>query len=42
MRFHRDEYLDLMNYGPAHRPMFVELFGPLMRPAGEQWIHAVP
>ncbi len=30
MRFHREEYLDLMNYGAAHRPMFVELFGPLI------------
>ncbi len=30
MRFHRDEYLDLMTYAPAHRPMFVELFGPLI------------
>jgi len=30
MRFHRDAYLDLMTWAPAHRPMFVELFGPLI------------
>ena len=30
MRFHREQYLDLMTFGPAPRPMFVELFGPLI------------
>lgn len=30
MRFHRQQYLDLMTFGPVERPMFVELFGPLI------------
>lgn len=30
MRFHREQYLDLMTFGGAGRPMFVELFGPLI------------
>jgi len=30
MRFHREQYLDLMTFGPAPRPMFVELFGTLV------------
>jgi len=30
MRWSRQEYLDLMTFGPAPRPMFVELFGPLV------------
>ncbi len=30
MRFHRDAYLELMTYGKAPRPMFIELFGPLI------------
>ena len=27
MKFTREEYLDLMSFGHAGRPMFVELFG---------------
>jgi uroporphyrinogen-III decarboxylase len=30
MQFHRKQYLDLMTFGHAERPMFVELFGPLV------------
>jgi hypothetical protein len=30
MRFHRDDYLNLMTFADAPRPMFVELFGPLV------------
>lgn len=30
MRFHRQQYLDLMTSASAPRPMFVELFGPLI------------
>jgi hypothetical protein len=30
MRFHREDYLNLMTFGAAPRPMFVELFGPLI------------
>jgi len=30
MRFHRHQYLDLMTFGQAERPMFCELFGPLI------------
>lgn len=30
MRFHREQYLELMTFGAAPRPMFVELFGPLI------------
>jgi uroporphyrinogen-III decarboxylase len=30
MRFHREQYLDLMTFGHVERPMFVELFGPLI------------
>lgn len=30
MRFTREQYLDLMTFGEAERPMFVELFGPLI------------
>lgn len=30
MRWNRKEYLDLMTFGPAPRPMFTELFGPLV------------
>jgi len=30
MKWSREEYLDLMTFGPAARPMFVELFGPLV------------
>jgi hypothetical protein len=36
MRFHRDQYLELMTFGPAPRPMFVELFGPLIG-LEEEW-----
>lgn len=35
MRFHRDEYLELMTFGAAPRPMFTELFGPLVGLADE-------
>lgn len=30
MEFLRDEYLDLLTFAGAKRPMFVELFGPLI------------
>jgi uroporphyrinogen-III decarboxylase len=30
MRFHREQYLDLMTFGQAPRPMLTELFGPLV------------
>lgn len=30
MRWHRDQYLNLMTFGPCERPMFSELFGPLI------------
>lgn len=30
MQFHRQQYLDLMTFGAPPRPMFVELFGPLV------------
>lgn len=30
MQWRREEYLDLMTFGHAGRPMFVELFGPLV------------
>ena len=30
MRWNREQYLDLMTFGPAPRPMFTELFGPLV------------
>lgn len=36
MRWHRDDYLDLMTFGRAPRPMFVELFGPLIG-LDEEW-----
>lgn len=36
MRFHREEYLELMTFGVAPRPMFVELFGPLVG-LEEEW-----
>jgi uroporphyrinogen-III decarboxylase len=35
MRFHREQYLDLMTFGHAPRPMFTELFGPLVGLADE-------
>ncbi|MCC6416291.1 MAG: hypothetical protein IT582_10320 [Opitutaceae bacterium] len=36
MRFHREQYLDLMTFGAAPRPMFSELFGPLIG-LPEEW-----
>ncbi len=36
MRFHREDYLNLMTGGPAPRPMFAELFGPLVG-LPEEW-----
>jgi len=30
MKWHREKYLDLMTFGQVDRPMFVELFGPLL------------
>lgn len=36
MRFHREEYLDLMTFKAAPRQMFVELFGPLVG-LEEEW-----
>jgi hypothetical protein len=37
MRFHREQYLDLMTFGTVERPMFVELFGPLIG-LEDEWI----
>ena len=36
MKFAREHYLDLMTFGDAPRPMFCELFGPLVGLA-EEW-----
>lgn len=36
MRFHRKQYIDIMTFGPVDRPMFVELFGPLVG-LEEEW-----
>lgn len=36
MKFTREEYLDLMTFGAAERPMFVELFG-LLSGLEEEW-----
>jgi len=36
MQWSRDEYLSLMTFGEAPRPMFVELFGPLIG-LDEEW-----
>ncbi len=36
MRFSREQYLDLMTFGAAGRPMFAELFGPLIG-LEEEW-----
>jgi uroporphyrinogen-III decarboxylase len=36
MQYHREEYLALMTFGPVARPMFVELFGPLVG-LEEEW-----
>ena len=30
MKFHREEYLEIMTFGQFERQMFVELFGPLI------------
>ncbi len=30
MKWHREQYLDLLTFGEAPRPMFAELFGPLV------------
>ena len=30
MRIHRDQYIELMTFGEAERPLFAELFGPLV------------
>ncbi len=30
MRFHREQFLDLVTFGACERPMFCELFGPLV------------
>lgn len=30
MQYHREQYLELMTFGRVDRPMFVELFGPLV------------
>ena len=30
MRFHRNQFIDLLTFGHVDRPMFVELFGPLI------------
>jgi hypothetical protein len=37
MQFHREEYLALMTFGHVERPMFVELFGPLIG-LEEEWL----
>ena len=36
MKWHREQYLDLMTFGDAPRPMFSELFGPLVG-LEEEW-----
>lgn len=36
MQWHREEYLELMTFGHVQRPMFVELFGPLVG-LEEEW-----
>jgi len=36
VRWHREEYIELMTFGRVERPMFVELFGPLVG-LEEQW-----
>ena len=36
MRFPREQYLDLITFGPCERPMFVELFGLLIG-VDEEW-----
>ena len=36
MKWTREEYLDLMTFGDTPRPMFSELFGPLIGSA-EEW-----
>ena len=36
MRWNREEYISLMTFGDSERPMFVELFGPLIG-LEEQW-----
>ncbi len=36
MKFTRDEYLEIMTFGTPPRPMFVELFGPLVG-LEDQW-----
>ena len=36
MRWTREAYLDLMTFGPCDRPMFCELFGPLIG-LEEEW-----
>ena len=36
MRWNREQYLDLMTFGHAPRPMFTELFGPLVG-LDEEW-----
>lgn len=37
MKWHRDEYIDLMTFGNVGKQMFVELFGPLIG-LDEQWL----
>lgn len=37
MKWRREEYIDLMTFGKIDRPMFVELFGPLVG-LNEEWI----
>ncbi|MGI6609448.1 MAG: uroporphyrinogen decarboxylase family protein [Limnochordia bacterium] len=36
MQWHREQYLELMTFGRVERPMFVELFGPLVG-LEEEW-----
>jgi uroporphyrinogen-III decarboxylase len=36
MRFTREQYIDLLTFGPVERQMFVELFGPLVG-VEEEW-----
>lgn len=36
MKWTREEYIDLMTFGKVDKPMFVELFGPLIR-LDEEW-----
>ncbi|NMA65727.1 MAG: hypothetical protein GX957_05725 [Clostridiaceae bacterium] len=38
MKWHRQEYIDLMTFGSLNRPMFSELFGPLVG-LEQEWLN---